>query len=140
MSAKSFLFAAGVAILVQPGFVFGDGDRPASGARPAATPNQASDASFDKRLPPVLPGEEVNDSGRTMKVWSTAGPVPVSTAPEPGRCGRAGCGAGLGDIDVVIDGRGFKRGPFHEGEGTQAIPERAPKMQPPPQAMSRTSR
>ena len=48
------------------------------------TPNQASDASFDKRLPPVLPGEQVNDSGRKMKVWSTAGPVPVSSAPpEP---------------------------------------------------------
>jgi hypothetical protein len=48
-----------------------------------ATPNQASDASFDKRLPPVLPGEVVNDSGRKMRVWSTAGPVPVSDAPEP---------------------------------------------------------
>ena len=48
------------------------------------TPNQASDASFDKRLPPVLPGEQVNDSGRKMKVWSTAGPVTVSSAPpEP---------------------------------------------------------
>ena len=40
-------------------------------------PNQASDASFDKRLPPVLPGEEINDSGKTLKVWSSSGPVPA---------------------------------------------------------------
>ena len=53
--------------------------------RPTVTPNTASDASFDPRLPPVLPGETVNDSGRKMKVWSTTGPVPVSTAPEPWR-------------------------------------------------------
>ncbi|MEZ4754656.1 MAG: hypothetical protein R3A13_10190 [Bdellovibrionota bacterium] len=30
-------------------------------------PNQASDSSFDKRLPPTLPGEIMNDSGRKMK-------------------------------------------------------------------------
>lgn len=46
-------------------------------------PNKASDASFDKRLPPVLPGEEVKDSGKKMKVWSTSGPVPVAQPPEP---------------------------------------------------------
>ena len=51
--------------------------------RAAATPNRASDASFDKRLPPVLPGEIVSDNGRKMRVWSTAGPVPVASAPEP---------------------------------------------------------
>jgi hypothetical protein len=51
--------------------------------RAAATPNTASDASFDKRLPPVLPGEIVSDNGRKMRVWSTAGPVPVASAPEP---------------------------------------------------------
>ena len=63
-----------------------DGVAVADDAAPVAegTPSQASDASFDKRLPPVLPGEQVNDSGRKMKVWSTAGPVPVSSAPpEP---------------------------------------------------------
>ena len=47
-----------------------------------ATPNQASDASFDRRLPPVLPGERVSDDGHTMRVWSTTGPVPVASAPE----------------------------------------------------------
>ena len=46
-----------------------------------ATPG--SDASFDKRLPPVLPGEEVSDGKNRMKMWSTSGPVPVSAAPEP---------------------------------------------------------
>ena len=64
-------------------------------------PNAASDASFDDRLPPVLPGEELNDSGRTTKVWSTSGPVPVGRAPEPWRKGSQ-----VDDLDVIIDGRG----------------------------------
>jgi hypothetical protein len=42
-----------------------------------------ADAQVDKRLPPVYPGEEVSDGKRTIKVWSTSGPVPVSEAPEP---------------------------------------------------------
>jgi len=99
----------------------GETDR---GREPAAkpTPNQASDASFDKRLPPVLPGEEVSDSGRTMKVWSTAGPVTVSSPPEPPRpcsagdpnCRRQG-EVRPGDISVIIDGRPRVRGPEHRG-------------------------
>lgn len=45
--------------------------------------NDGSDASFDKRLPPVFPGEEVRDNGKKIKVWSTSGPVPVSPPPQP---------------------------------------------------------
>lgn len=63
--------------------------------------NAGSDASFDKRLPPVLPGEEVNDSGKRMKVWSTTGGVPVSGAPEVGGHPHRR----VKDIDVIIDGR-----------------------------------
>lgn len=40
---------------------------------------EESEATFDKRLPPVLPGETISDGKRKMKVWSTAGPVPVTT-------------------------------------------------------------
>ncbi len=63
--------------------------------------NAGSDASFDKRLPPVLPGEEVNDSGKRMKVWSTTGGVPVADAPEATRRKRNK----VRDIDVIVDGR-----------------------------------
>jgi len=69
-----------------PGFIFADGvesNTPSSGSIANAPVNKASDASFDKRLPPVLPGERMNDSGHEVRVWSSSGPVPVSQAPEP---------------------------------------------------------
>ena len=78
----------------------------------SGTPTSASDASFDKRLPPVLPGEIVNDSGRKMKVWSTSGPVPVSDAPEPWKKDEdvlSGGKTGPSDVHVVIDKRKDKR-------------------------------
>ena len=59
----------------------------------------ASDASFDKRLPPVLPGEEITDGKHTIKVWSTAGSVPTSEAPDPWKKAPP---AGVG---VIVDGR-----------------------------------
>jgi hypothetical protein len=69
-----------------------------------ATPG--SDASFDKRLPPVLPGEEVSDGKNRMKMWSTSGPVPVSAAPEPWKESpeeqRRILGSGVG---VIVDRR-----------------------------------
>lgn len=60
--------------------------------------------SYDKRLPPVIPGEEVEDMHKkTSKVWSTSGPVPVHEAPQ---APRAAQGAnGVGNIGVVVDGR-----------------------------------
>ena len=73
----------------------------ADGVAPSATPNQASDASFDKRLPPVLPGERVSDDGHTMRVWSTTGPVPVSSAPAAPSAGES---VDLGG--VIVDERG----------------------------------
>lgn len=67
-----------------PQAAFGDGmGLPEAPPLPKATPNERSDATFDPRLPPVLPGEEVNDDGNKMRVWSSAGGVPVSPAPEP---------------------------------------------------------
>lgn len=38
----------------------------------------------DSRLPPALPGEEVSDGKKTMKLWSTSGPVPVAATPNQG--------------------------------------------------------
>ncbi len=57
------------------------GIAPSAGEQAGSNPG--ADASFDKRLPPVFPGEEVNDGQRKMKVWSSSGPVPVANAPEP---------------------------------------------------------
>ena len=94
--------------------VFADGYSPdTSTADPQPTydtstpPSEASDASFDKRLPPVLAGEVVNDSGRMKRVWSTSGPVPVSDAPEPWKKNLTGqgngAGIGVGNIGVIVD-------------------------------------
>lgn len=63
--------------------------------------NTASDASFDKRLPPVLPGEEVNDSGKRMKVWSTSGSVTDNVNANATPAAR------VDDIDVIVDERGI---------------------------------
>jgi hypothetical protein len=60
-----------------------DGSGYVGGGRPESFATPGSDASFDKRLPPVLPGEEVSDGKNRMKMWSTTGPVPVAPAPEP---------------------------------------------------------
>lgn len=98
-------------ILVVPPICWADGLGHGRGAgadrEPEATPNQASDASFDKRLPPVLPGETVSDSGGKLRVWSTAGPVPVASAPEPWRDNSAlpNGSATNGGIGVIVDQR-----------------------------------
>lgn len=54
----------------------------AYGEPPAVAVNEGSNASFDKRLPPVLPGEVVNDGHSRSKVWSTAGSVSSGSAPQ----------------------------------------------------------
>lgn len=53
--------------------------------------------TFDKRLPPVMPGETVlTEQGDKIKVWSSAGPVPVQQQPQQ---------QGSGPIGVIVDGR-----------------------------------
>ncbi len=56
----------------------------------------------DPRLPPVMPGEEiVTQTGQKMRVWSSAGPVPVNPQPTPQQLNN-GYGGG-----IIIDGRDF---------------------------------
>ncbi len=43
------------------------------GAAEVQPTQEGSAASFDKRLPPVIPGEEISHEGQKMNVWSTAG-------------------------------------------------------------------
>lgn len=45
--------------------------------------NGADASKDDKRLPPVYPGEIVNDGKREIRVWSTSGSVSAAPAPEP---------------------------------------------------------
>ena len=60
----------------------------------------------DGRLPPVLPGEEVvTQTGQKMRVWSSAGPVPVNQQPTPQPLN----GNGYGGVGVIVDGRDFGR-------------------------------
>jgi hypothetical protein len=58
---------------------------------------------YDPRLPPVMPGEEiVTETGQKMKVWSSAGPVPVNPQPTPQQLPSGVNGAGIG---VIVDSR-----------------------------------
>jgi hypothetical protein len=69
----------------------------------------------DKRLPPVVPGESVSDGKKSMKVWSTAGPVPVTKLDrdvdspnfEPPRAPRPNRRKNINDlpVNVIVDGR-----------------------------------
>ncbi|MCB0337746.1 MAG: hypothetical protein KDD62_15625 [Bdellovibrionales bacterium] len=73
-----------VACVLSAELLFADGeDYPARAPQIEEPLEPGSDAQFDKRLPPVLPGEEVRDGKRKLKVWSTSGPVPVADEPEP---------------------------------------------------------
>lgn len=71
----------------------------------AASQDQPTTRQDDDRLPAVLPGEEVvTQTGQKMKVWSSAGPVPVNQQPTPQPWG--GGGYGYGGPAVIVDGRG----------------------------------
>ena len=68
--------------------------------------NKPTTRQDDDRLPPVLPGEEVvTQTGQKMRVWSSAGPVPVNQQPTPQTLN----GNGYGGVGVIVDGRDFGR-------------------------------
>lgn len=83
--------------------------------------NQPTTRQNDPRLPPVLPGEEiVTESGQRMRVWSSAGPVPVNPRPTP----QTLQGNGYGGPSVIVDGR------FDNRDG-KPRPDRDPVANPP---------
>jgi hypothetical protein len=80
------------------------GDDSTGGVAGADQPTTRQD---DDRLPAVLPGEEVvTQTGQKMRVWSSAGPVPINQQPTPQPWG--GGGYGDGGPAVIVDGRGFE--------------------------------
>ena len=72
-----------LALLFIPLVTWADGGRDSFSVSQDSPEIAKADAQFDRRLPPVLPGEEVSDGKNKMKVWSSSGPVPVGRAPEP---------------------------------------------------------
>lgn len=69
--------------------------------------NQPTTRQNDQRLPPVLPGEEVvTEGGQRMRVWSSAGPVPVNPRPTPQTLQGNN---GYGGPSVIVDGRFDRR-------------------------------
>jgi hypothetical protein len=77
----------------------------------AQQPQKPTTRQYDQRLPPVMPGEEiVTETGQKMRVWSSAGPVPVNPQPTPQPL--PGNGVAGGGIGVIVDGRErYDRGP-----------------------------
>jgi len=92
-----------VAVVAAPGFVFAD--QSDSGESVPDADDKPTTRQDDDRLPPVLPGEEVvTQTGQKMRVWSSAGPVPVNPQPTPQTLN----GNGYGGADIIVDGRGFR--------------------------------
>ncbi len=85
-------------------------EEPSPPKAPQISHEPESAASFDKRLPPVMPGEQIRDGNRSMSVISTAGEVApydkVVRAPQPQDSFNTG---GLGG--VLVDQRYGGRGP-----------------------------
>lgn len=89
------LFAVGMCWFASSSIALADSTSlPGVGGVPTPTTRQ-----YDKRLPPVLPGEEiVTETGQRMRVWSSSGPVPINPPPPPQQLG--------GGVPVIVDGRG----------------------------------
>lgn len=94
----------------------GDFDESEGAAQPQADSgvNPASNASFDDRLPPVLPGEVLNDGHSKTKVWSTSGPVPVAPLVSPPQApGNANAQVPVGA--VIVDQRDDRKFDYRDG-------------------------
>ncbi len=92
-------------LLLAPFLVFADGapDRDGFSVKAGAS----KDPQHDKRLPAVLPGEEVKTEDGGMNVWTTTGPVSVDNAPEPFQKDREfhrGPNSG-NSVGIIVDGR-----------------------------------
>ena len=89
------------AVFVTGHIAFADGESHAAiVANEHSTPTTRQ---YDKRLPPVMPGEEiVTETGQRMRVWSSSGPVPVNAQPTPQSLPNGSTNSGIG---LLVDGR-----------------------------------
>lgn len=72
-----------ILLLFFPAILLADGIETSDALPSDDTARQS--ATHDLRLPPVLPGEEVERGGKRMRVWSSAGAVDASPPPTPGQ-------------------------------------------------------
>jgi hypothetical protein len=100
--------------------VFADGERVCEAesdcadeqAQPPQDSKRTELPKLDRRLPPVLPGQVVEVDGQKIKVWSSAGPVPVSRARRAREeYERRKYEDLTGEVDVIVDGRKRSRRP-----------------------------
>ncbi len=97
------IFAAWlVMVLIAPGLVRADGDGRSGDTTLSNSPKDSpSDVVLkDRRLPPVLPGEEVGPSDQRIKVWSSSGEVPSAMVEQAKE--QKGSGDGT---QVILDNR-----------------------------------
>lgn len=82
-------------------FVFADGENADNNS------GTSFDAHTDKRLPPVIPGEEVQIGGKRVKVTTTAGPVPVGSPVDlnSDRLKGEDVKEALGNGGIIVDNR-----------------------------------
>lgn len=91
----------GLAVFVTGHTAFADGESHA--AIVATERSTPTTRQYDKRLPPVMPGEEiVTETGQKMRVWSSSGPVPVNAQPTPQSLPSSSANSGIG---LLVDGR-----------------------------------
>lgn len=63
----------------------------------------------NESAPEYLPGEEVTRNNKTMKVWTSAGPVPVENEPEPHKSNSGKDMVPLGNLGIIVDQREDRR-------------------------------
>ena len=110
-------------VLVGPNRAWADGEQICESGTECApeAPAEGSKRTFvpklNKRLPPVIPGQVVEVDGQKIKVWSSAGPVPVGNPPEPWREYNSRSYLDVpGGVDVIVDDRQKGGGPVHKEE------------------------
>lgn len=104
---RTALFLAVIFMFPLRALADGDGE-PSSRSRveeQASSSAETSPQLLDKRLPAVMPGQEVTANGKKMKVWSSSGPVPVSEPPEPWRRDSGQIHVNESGVGVIVDQR-----------------------------------
>ncbi len=106
MRTKYFLISSLLLNLIVAPAAFCDGMESGDQQVPAPRSGTGTSAELgDKRLPAVMPGQEVEAHGRKMNVWTTSGPVPVAQPPEPWKKDSEQIKVNANGIGVVVDQR-----------------------------------
>ena len=102
----NFVLISCLLILIPPGLAGASDEAPAVTQQQDVAVTGAA-ASFDQRLPPVIPGESIQHNGRGMRVWSSSGPVPVGQVPQAPGAGQPPV-QNIPNVGVIVDQRSDK--------------------------------